>query len=249
MSTQARDQFDALAQAYLTSAVHAQGEDLRCVAQRLAGQPQARVLDLGCGAGHLSFAMAPGVAAVVAYDLAPRMLEVVAQAARERGLRNIETCQGPVEQLPFADASFDWVCTRFSAHHWDDLGAALKQARRVLRPGGGLIVIDVLGDDDPLTDTHLQSIELLRDPSHVRDYDAAEWRAAIAAAGFRIVDERRWPLALDFNAWVARSRTPPLMVDALRQLLASAPAGVRERLAVQADGSFSSVTGLFEARG
>jgi ubiquinone/menaquinone biosynthesis C-methylase UbiE len=207
------------------------------------------VLDLGCGAGHLSFAMAPGVAAVVAYDLAPRMLEVVAQAARERGLRNIETCQGPVEQLPFADASFDWVCTRFSAHHWDDLGAALKQARRVLRPGGGLIVIDVLGDDDPLTDTHLQSIELLRDPSHVRDYDAAEWRAAIAAAGFRIVDERRWPLALDFDAWVARSRTPPLMVDALRQLLASAPAGVRERLAVQADGSFSSVTGLFEARG
>jgi SAM-dependent methyltransferase len=193
--------------------------------------------------------MAPGVAAVVAYDLAPRMLEVVAQAARERGLRNIETCQGPVEQLPFADASFDWVCTRFSAHHWDDLGAALKQARRVLRPGGGLIVIDVLGDDDPLTDTHLQSIELLRDPSHVRDYDAAEWRAAIAAAGFRIVDERRWPLALDFDAWVARSRTPPLMVDALRQLLASAPAGVRERLAVQADGSFSSVTGLFEARG
>jgi SAM-dependent methyltransferase len=230
MSTQARDQFDALAQAYLTSAVHAQGEDLRCVAQRLAGQAQARVLDLGCGAGHLSFAMAPGVAAVVAYDLAPRRLEVV-------------------EQLPFADASFDWVCTRFSAHHWDDLGAALKQARRVLRPGGGLIVIDVLGDDDPLTDTHLQSIELLRDPSHVRDYDAAEWRAAIAAAGFRIVDERRWPLALDFDAWVARSRTPPLMVDALRQLLASAPAGVRERLAVQADGSFSSVTGLFEARG
>jgi SAM-dependent methyltransferase len=186
---------------------------------------------------------------VVAYDLAPRMLEVVAQTARERGLRNIETCQGPVEQLPFADASFDWVCTRFSAHHWDDLGAALKQARRVLRPGGGLIVIDVLGDDDPLTDTHLQSIELLRDPSHVRDYDAAEWRAAIAAAGFRIVDERRWPLALEFGSWVARSRTPPLMVDALRQLLASAPAGVRERLAVQADGSFSSVTGLFEARG
>jgi len=249
MSTQARDQFDALAQAYLTSAVHAQGEDLRCVPPRRAGPAQARVLDLGCGAGHLSFAMAPGVAAVVAYDLAPRMLEVVAQAARERGLRNIETCQGPVEQLPFADASFDWVCTRFSAHHWDDLGAALKQARRVLRPGGGLIVIDVLGDDDPLTDTHLQSIELLRDPSHVRDYDAAEWRAAIAAAGFRIVDERRWPLALDFDAWVARSRTPPLMVDALRQLLASAPAGVRERLAVQADGSFSSVTGLFEARG
>ena len=249
MSTQALDQFDPLAQAYLTSAVHAQGEDLRRVAERMAGQSEAAALDLGCGAGHLSFAMAPCVRSVVAYDLAPRMLEVVAQAARERGFNNITTRQGPVEQLPFADASFDWVYTRFSAHHWDDLRLALAEARRVLKPGGSLLAIDVLGDDDPLTDTHLQAIELLRDPSHVRDYDAAEWRAAISAAGFEIVDARRWPLPLDFGSWVARSRTPPLMVDALRHLLAQAPPTVRERLAVQADGSFSSVTGLFEARG
>ena len=249
MSTQARDQFDALAQAYLTSAVHAQGEDLRRVAERMAGQSEAAALDLGCGAGHLSFAMAPCVRSVVAYDLAPRMLEVVAQAASERGFANITTRQGPVERLPFADASFDWVCTRFSAHHWDDLRLALAEARRVLKPGGSLLAIDVLGDDDPLTDTHLQAIELLRDPSHVRDYDAAEWRAGLTAAGFALVDERRWPLPLDFGSWVARSRTPPVMVDALRHLLAQAPPTVRERLAVQADGSFSSVTGLFEARG
>jgi hypothetical protein len=61
MSIQARDQFDAVAQSYLTSAVHAQGEDLRWVTQRMAGQTQAVALDLGCGAGHLSFAMAPCV--------------------------------------------------------------------------------------------------------------------------------------------------------------------------------------------
>lgn len=249
MSIHARDQFDAVAQSYLTSPVHAQGEDLRWVTQRMAGQTQATALDLGCGAGHLSFAMAPCVRSVVAYDLAPRMLDVVAQAAVERGFGNITTRQGPVEQLPFADASFDWVCTRFSAHHWDSLRAALAEARRVLKPGGWLIAIDVLGDDDSLADTHLQAIELLRDPSHVRDYDAAEWRAALAAARLDIVDERRWSLPLEFGSWVARSRTPPLMVDALRQLLAQAPPSVRERLAVHDDGSFASVVGLFEARG
>jgi SAM-dependent methyltransferase len=249
MSILARDQFDAVAQSYLTSAVHAQGEDLRWVTQRMAGQTHAVALDLGCGAGHLSFAMAPCVRSVVAYDLAPRMLDVVTQAAVERGFGNITTRQGPVERLPFAHARFDWVCTRFSAHHWDSLRAALAEARRVLKPGGCLIAIDVLGDDDPLADTHLQAIELLRDPSHVRDYDAAEWRAALAAAGLNVVDEHRWPLPLQFGSWVARSRTPPLMVDALRHLLAQAPPSVRERLAVHDDGSFASVVGLFEARG
>ena len=53
---------------------------------------------------------------------------------------------------------------------------------------------------------------------------------------------------MEFGSWVARSRTPPLMVDALRQLLAQAPPTVRERLAVHDDGSFASVLGLFEAR-
>lgn len=73
-------------------------------------------------------------------------------------------------------------------------------------------------------------------------------RAALAAAGLDIVDERRWPLPMEFGSWVARSRTPPLMVDALPHLLAQAPPTVREHLAVHDDGSFASVVGLFEAR-
>ena len=66
---------------------------------------------------------------VVAYDLSAEMLDVVAEAAEERGLRNIKTQQGVVESLPFEDASFDLVVSRYSAHHWRDFELACAKPR------------------------------------------------------------------------------------------------------------------------
>jgi len=71
------EQFGPRADAYLTSAVHAEGEDLTAIAAMVRGHPRARVLDLGSGAGHVSFAVAPHVAEVIAFDLSAAMLAVV----------------------------------------------------------------------------------------------------------------------------------------------------------------------------
>ncbi|WP_394779775.1 class I SAM-dependent methyltransferase, partial [Undibacterium sp.] len=164
-------QFGSTAANYLSSTVHAQGQDLQRLAA-LATRLQARhSLDLGCGAGHASFALASaGTGNVTAYDLSDEMLQVVAAEAHRRGFANLDTRQGPVEKLPFADASFDLVTTRFSAHHWLDMGSAVAEMARVLKPGGTLVVIDVVAPETPLYDTVLQTVELLRDSSHVRDY-------------------------------------------------------------------------------
>jgi ubiquinone/menaquinone biosynthesis C-methylase UbiE len=167
-------QFGARAAAYLSSAVHAQGRDLESLADLVRGQQQARVLDLGCGAGHVSFHVAPHVREVVAYDLSPQMLDVVARAASQRGLANIVTQAGAAERLPFADASFDFVLSRFSTHHWRDLDAGLREAARVLKPEGTVAIVDSVSPGLPLLDTYLQAIEVLRDPSHVRSYARAE---------------------------------------------------------------------------
>ncbi|WP_164114036.1 class I SAM-dependent methyltransferase, partial [Serratia marcescens] len=70
-------QFGEQANAYLTSAVHAQGKDLQRLAQLLEPHAGARLLDLGCGAGHASFTAAARVGQVVAYDLSAQMLAVV----------------------------------------------------------------------------------------------------------------------------------------------------------------------------
>lgn len=246
-SAVAAKHFGETAAAYLTSAVHAQGADLQNLKEIVGGVDAAKVLDLGCGGGHVSFAVAPLAASVVACDLSASMLDVVAAAASERGLGNIATQQAQAEALPFADASFDFVITRFSAHHWFDVPAGLCEARRVLRPNGVLVVIDVVAPEHPLHDTTMQAVELLRDASHVRDYRVSEWNAMLAAAGFAAQHAPGWKLKMVFDDWIARMRTPPERVAAIRSLFDSAPEETRAYFAVEADYSFTIDAALFRA--
>ncbi|NDJ57598.1 class I SAM-dependent methyltransferase [Enterobacteriaceae bacterium 4M9] len=233
-------QFGSQAQAYLHSAVHAQGTDLERLTGWLTATPKARVLDMGCGAGHASYAAAGVVKAVVAYDLSDRMLAVVNESVQARTYGNITTCQGVAEHLPFEDAAFDVVISRYSAHHWHDVGQALREAKRVLTPGGKLILIDICSPGRPTLDVFLQTIEMLRDPSHVRDYTQGEWLTMINDAGFTVRELVTERLALEFSSWVSRMNTPPELVEAIRLLQNKATDEVRRYFEVAADGSFAS---------
>ena len=241
-------QFGPHARAYVESADHSAGADLERLAALAAARPGARVLDLGCGGGHVGFAVAPHAAEVVAFDLSPDMLAAVAAEARTRGLTAIRTEQGSAEALPFPDASFDFVFTRMSAHHWHDVAAGLADMRRVLRPDGVAVVVDVVAPDgNPLHDTFLQAVEILRDPSHVRDYSTTQWLAMLRAAGFKPSAPVMGRLRLDFARWIARIGTPEVQVRAIRALQRQMPPDVIERFAVEPDGSFKLDTAMIEA--
>ena len=240
-------QFGQVAQAYLTSAVHAQGADLDALAALAQSAPHAKVLDLGSGGGHVSFAMAPHVAAMVAYDLSEDMLGVVAAEAARRGLAQLHTQAGRAENLPFDDAAFDIVATRFSAHHWYDVRKGLSEARRVLKPGGKLVIVDIVAPEVPLLDTLLQTAEVLRDASHVRDYRVSEWQAMLAEAGFQPGTPRTWKLMMTFDSWIARIRTPQVRADAIRDLFDRAADEARAYFAVAPDHSFAIDAMLIEA--
>ncbi|PUA16546.1 class I SAM-dependent methyltransferase [Glaciimonas sp. PCH181] len=233
------EQFGSTAAAYLTSTTHSQGADLQDLAAYAQQFSQPVILDVGCGAGHASFALAPHAGKVIGYDLSSEMLRVVADAAHERGLDNLEVQQGSADQLPFADATFDMVCTRLSAHHWKNLPQALAEMARVLKPGGKGIVIDTSSPEDVLADTYLQAIELLRDNSHVRNRSLLAWRALLTDAGFKVVHDQSWKIMLQFDTWVARMRTPGERIVAIKSLWDSAPTEVRGYFQVQDDYSFS----------
>ena len=232
-------QFGATARAYLESVTHATGDDLELLAREIAAIPHAAVLDLGCGAGHASFAVAPHAASVIAYDPTAQMLTIVEREASARGLGNIETVRGMAETLPFAEARFDCAISRYSAHHWHDVPAALREVRRVLKPDGRALLIDTAGGETPLLDTHLQTVEILRDPSHIRDYSAQEWLALFREAGCTATLRKQWPVPIEFSGWIERMRTPPERVAAIHAVWRAAPDEVRRFFEVQQDGSFT----------
>lgn len=242
----AAEQFGATADAYLGSAVHAHGADLQRLTGTVSRTNRACALDLGCGAGHACFAMAEGGARVTAYDVSGEMLAVVAAEARRRGLAGVETRQGTADRLPFADATFDLVATRFSAHHWGDVPQALREARRVLKNSGTLIVIDPVASESALFDTLLQTVEILRDASHVRNYRISEWHAMLGSAGFAKPVSDTWTLVMEFDTWVKRMRTPELRVHAIRDVFDRAPDEAKQHFHVQPDGSFDLTIGWLE---
>jgi len=241
-------QFGPQARAYLDSPVHAQGEDLQALAASAKALAPQSVLDVGCGAGHAAFAVAPHAGRVTASDLSLEMLRVVAKAAADRGIENLFTQQASARELPFEDASFDMVVTRYSAHHWDDFEAGLREIRRVIKPGGRFVAIDIVAPRNTVADTFLQSIELLRDPSHVRNYSVAQWLAALDRAGFTPTGQSMRRVRLEYSSWIARMRTPSEHATAIRALQAAVGEEVRRYFEIGAQGCFTPDAATFEAR-
>ncbi len=242
------DQFSKTAEQYRVSAVHASGEDLAKIAELVAKESAPYVLDAGCGAGHTAIKVAPHSAEVIAFDLSAQMLAQVERLVSERNLSNVQTRQGDVENLPFEDATFDIVTSRLSAHHWPTPRKALSEIARVLKSGGRFILSDTIASEEPTFDTFLQALEVLRDPSHVRDHSESQWTAFFGEAGFDVEVAAHWPIPLNFEDWVKRMATPELNVEMLRQMYDTASEDVRAAFDIQPDYTFTIRAALFEGK-
>lgn len=220
------DRFTQVARNYASSPVHRGGPELEAMLAAAALAGRERVLDLGCGPGHTALAFAGRGARVVAVDLAEAMLEEGRRLASERGL-DVRFEQADVEALPLEDAAYDIATSRFSAHHYPRPELALREAARVLRPGGCLLLADSVAPEAAAEDTFLNAIEVLRDPTHVRDHSPSQWLAMLRGAGLAAEQLGSWWLELDFESWITRNGASPRTARAIREVFRAAPSDVR----------------------
>jgi SAM-dependent methyltransferase len=172
------------AEAYRNAPEQREGADLDLIVAWAEGARTA--LDVATGGGHVARRLREAGLEVVSSDPAP-------------GMRPDVICRA--EDLPFADDAFDMVVTRIAPHHFDDVPAAVAEMTRVARD---LVVVE----DTLYVSEEVEAAETLRDPTHVRSYGEAEWRALLEAAGLEVEEvhefEKRHPL----QEWLDRSGTP-----------------------------------------
>jgi SAM-dependent methyltransferase len=243
----AQAQFAPSAQAYVTSTIHAQGADLARLVGLAEPRPHERLLDVATGGGHTALAFAPQVRHVVASDLTVAMLRAARDHLAASGVTNVSYLRAPAELLPVAPASVDLITCRIAAHHFADVGAFVREAAAALRPGGRLLIADHIGLEDTELDAFMDRFERWRDPSHVRAYSFAEWRALCADAGLTVTyTEEDRKESYEFQSWTARLRMPDAERDALERWLLDAAPRFRERFdIVELEGRVVSLRGTF----
>ncbi len=165
--------------------------------------PGMRVLDLASGTGEPALTLAPRVGpdgTVTATDVIPEMVAIAAENATEQGITNIRFQQADAGALPFPDASFDRITCRFGVMYFPDVPGALREVRRVLRPGGRAVfaVWGPLEQIDYLISTLAVLLRYQTSPPPAPDPDtphplkfapAGKLSAALREAGFAAVRE------------------------------------------------------------
>jgi SAM-dependent methyltransferase len=174
----------------------------RLVAASGAG-PDDRVLDVACGPGLVVAAFARVVSHVTGIDVTPAMLK----RAREltAGLTNVTLDQGEALPLPYPDAAFSCVLSRFAFHHFQEPGSVLREMRRVCQPGGRVVVCDLLASDDPMKASAFHRVEMWRDPSHARALTFAELTDLFPSAGLPEPSATFYKLGFELEGLLGRS--------------------------------------------
>lgn len=139
----ARAYFDALAGKF--GKTYCPGRSWKALAETLLKlMPPMVIADLGAGEGTFSQLLAQRAEKVIAVDNSERMVEFGASIARENGYRNLEYRLGEIENPPIEEGSVDLAFFSQSLHHADHPGAAIAAAHRILKPGGRIIILDLL---------------------------------------------------------------------------------------------------------
>lgn len=165
------------------------------------------VLDVACGPGVVACAFAQVARHVTGIDITPTMLEHARKLQTEKNLANVDWKLGDVERLPFDDASFSFVVSRYAIHHLQDPLIVVREMARVCRPGGRVALID--SAPAPGQAEGFNAAEKMRDPSHTRALTASALKALLDGAGLRLVREQLYAWEVAARPLIERSFPNP----------------------------------------
>lgn len=198
--------FSRTAASYVTSPSHRYGSDLKRLIELGEWEPQQQALDIATGGGHTALAVAPYVAQITVSDLTPVMLETARAFLLSQGVTNAQFQLADAENLPFAATSFDRVTCRIAPHHFPNVGKAVQEVARVLKPGGLFLLIDNIAPEDPALDEFNNKVEKWRDSSHGRSYTQREWETFFAQAGLRVEHAETFRKTHHYDDWTERAQ-------------------------------------------
>ncbi len=145
--------------------------------------PRGRYADLGIGDGLLTLMLSEIAHSVTAVDISPQMLAQLKVRAAQRGMTNVTTVEGDIEDLPLSDSSFDVAVLSQALHHAKSPAKALAEARRILIPGGRVLVIDLLAHTEDWVRDQLQHEHL--------GFTESALEALVTEAGFERISIQR----------------------------------------------------------
>ena len=228
------DQFTRQAVPFATAPGIQDEAALRLVVEFSGAGPDDTVLDVACGPGIVVCAFAKVVAHATGLDLTPAMLDHARTLQKEKGLTNVTWQLGDASPLPYPDASFSIVTSRFAFHHFIDPLAAIKEMARVCRTGGRVVVIDSAPAPDKAD--AFNAMELVRDPSHARAMPLEELKDLYRRAQLPAPRATGYRLEGDLEGLIQRSFPKPGDDETLRRIFRASVEGDALGIGARRDG-------------
>ena len=185
-------------------------------------EPQSsdHLLEVAAGTCICGRAYASHVNHVTCLDATPAMLKVGKKEAEDAGISNITFVKGIAEELPFLDNSFDIVISRLAFHHFVNPEEIFTEMKRVLKPGGKLVLMDMVPQKEELR-AQIDEMEQMRDFSHVKELTTTEMRNLYEKKGMKLLTQECIKVPVSVEAWMELTHTPEETKEILREKIKS----------------------------
>lgn len=214
-----REQFNKYGEAYIKFDYVSEEKGLKRLVQLAGAGPDDAVIDVACGPGNVALAFAKVCRESVGVDVTDKFLAMAKEEAARQGVRNVRFVQGDVNQLEFANGRFDIAVCRAAFHHFPEPGEVLAEMVRVVKPGGRLMVLDMVASEDPKKAAYHHEMETLCDPTHARALSKSQFNTLFKEAGLTVLLEKEGETAYPVDAWIEHGGPPQHDRQRIRELL------------------------------